>query len=202
MIGNIIVPQDFADRIGTKSEPSYDAFSRFTGSVSLDDIVDVNIRNFAGHVYNLETPTGWYVANDSVAHKNTDTGIIVHNCRCTCAASLLDSYSPSQWKPNMELVDRLMSDPDMAFWPKLPASLRMQMPWTTRLDLSQKRIDQIGKAAATLADTIGKQIGIDERHGIDEVVARFQKTRPKDGYLSTNEQRAVTQFQNILESLM
>jgi hypothetical protein len=42
------------------------------GSVSADNIVNIEVRNFSGHVYNLETKKGWYVAN----------GIITHNCRC------------------------------------------------------------------------------------------------------------------------
>jgi hypothetical protein len=43
------------------------------GSVFIDDIVNVDIRDFSGHVYNLETIKGWYTAN----------GIITHNCRCS-----------------------------------------------------------------------------------------------------------------------
>lgn len=40
--------------------------------VTIDDIVSVERRAFAGHVYNLETDAGWYLAN----------GIITHNCAC------------------------------------------------------------------------------------------------------------------------
>lgn len=43
-----------------------------TGFVQLDRIIQIERRQFAGHVYNLETRDGWYIAN----------GIIVHNCRC------------------------------------------------------------------------------------------------------------------------
>lgn len=45
------------------------------GNVVSDRILQVNRRDFAGHVYNLQTATGWYVAN----------GIITHNCRCRIA---------------------------------------------------------------------------------------------------------------------
>lgn len=41
--------------------------------VQLDQVVDVNVRAFRGHVFNLETVPGFYEAN----------GIVVHNCRCT-----------------------------------------------------------------------------------------------------------------------
>lgn len=40
--------------------------------VLLDDVVAIDWKPFSGHVYNLETRMGWYMAN----------GIVVHNCRC------------------------------------------------------------------------------------------------------------------------
>lgn len=40
--------------------------------VHVDRIVDARAKPFAGHVYNLETSEGWYIAND----------IITHNCAC------------------------------------------------------------------------------------------------------------------------
>jgi len=43
------------------------------GSVTKDYIVNIDAIKFSGHVYNLETVKGWYVAN----------GIITHNCRCS-----------------------------------------------------------------------------------------------------------------------
>jgi hypothetical protein len=46
--------------------------------VEFDTIVDVSVRSFSGHVYNLEISTGFYVAN----------GIVTHNCRCTEIAVL------------------------------------------------------------------------------------------------------------------
>ena len=42
------------------------------GQIAFDEIVAVRRKPFRGHVYNLETSKGWYVAN----------GAIVHNCRC------------------------------------------------------------------------------------------------------------------------
>lgn len=44
----------------------------FSGKVFADRVLKVSRSNFAGHVYNLQTSTGWYVANN----------IITHNCRC------------------------------------------------------------------------------------------------------------------------
>ena len=39
--------------------------------IGFDDVVSIERKNFSGHVYNLETDDGYYVAN----------GIITHNCR-------------------------------------------------------------------------------------------------------------------------
>ena len=41
--------------------------------VAADDVVSVERRGFSGHVYNLQTKRGFYLAE----------GIITHNCRCT-----------------------------------------------------------------------------------------------------------------------
>jgi len=43
-----------------------------TGNISLNKIIKIGYDNFSGHVYNLQTSSGMYVAN----------GIITHNCRC------------------------------------------------------------------------------------------------------------------------
>jgi len=42
------------------------------GDVSLDNVVNIEMRDFSGHVYNLETEAGFYIAN----------GVVTHNCRC------------------------------------------------------------------------------------------------------------------------
>lgn len=50
----------------------------YARDVALDEIVDIQVEAFAGHVYNFETDTGWYISN----------GIVTHNCRggpnCRC----------------------------------------------------------------------------------------------------------------------
>ena len=53
--------------------PSGGKLARFAGEVVADRVVHVSRRAWSGHVYNLQTATGWYVAN----------GIVTHNCRCT-----------------------------------------------------------------------------------------------------------------------
>jgi hypothetical protein len=49
-----------------------DWFDAFPGEISFDKIIYVRQDHFTGHVYNLQTETGFYIANS----------IIVHNCRC------------------------------------------------------------------------------------------------------------------------
>jgi hypothetical protein len=53
-----------------------DLLDRFATVVATDKIVDVGISDYAGHVYDLSTLSGGYVAN----------GIISHNCRCSLDA--------------------------------------------------------------------------------------------------------------------
>lgn len=48
--------------------------------IELDNIVGVSCIEFSGHVYNLHTEQGFYVAE----------GIVTHNCRCTVIAILND----------------------------------------------------------------------------------------------------------------
>lgn len=43
------------------------------GEVFPDDVLGIDVIAFAGHVYNLQTETGSYIAD----------GIVSHNCRCT-----------------------------------------------------------------------------------------------------------------------
>lgn len=43
-----------------------------TGPVFADEVIDIEIREFSGHVYNLETETGHYTGNS----------IVNHNCFC------------------------------------------------------------------------------------------------------------------------
>lgn len=68
---------DFIGNIKMSSK-SADSFSGF---VKFDQVRQLRKRDFSGHVYNLETVTGWYIAN----------GIITHNCRCTQIPVLKDA---------------------------------------------------------------------------------------------------------------
>lgn len=50
-----------------------DVHAALPGLVALDEVIDIQIVDFAGHVYNLESPSGWYTANS----------IVASNCRCS-----------------------------------------------------------------------------------------------------------------------
>ncbi|MEQ6899272.1 phage minor capsid protein [Microbacterium sp. KR10-403] len=78
-----------ADRDASLDEPPMDHIAgdtviagefldALTGLVSTDQIVNVDRRGYAGHVYNLQTAGAWYTAGS----------IIVHNCRCRVAPYL------------------------------------------------------------------------------------------------------------------
>lgn len=54
---------------------------RLPGDVIVDPVVAVRRLPFSGHVYNLQTVCGWYIAS----------GIVVHNCRCALAPVVDDS---------------------------------------------------------------------------------------------------------------
>ncbi len=44
---------------------------RLSGSIAIDEVISIKFDSFSGHVYNLQTKYGWYIANT----------IITHNCR-------------------------------------------------------------------------------------------------------------------------
>lgn len=75
-----LAQQEPADRWAADAEGFGERLLALAGLVSLDEVLGVRKLDFAGHVYNLETATGWYIAN----------GIVAHNCRCTLVARIPD----------------------------------------------------------------------------------------------------------------
>ena len=55
-----------------KSNVESNLRSTLASEISFDSVTKIRRAYFKGHVYNLQTKTGWYVANN----------IIAHNCRC------------------------------------------------------------------------------------------------------------------------
>jgi SPP1 gp7 family putative phage head morphogenesis protein len=73
-----IEPAD--DGVNIDAKLASDLLAGSAGSVARDKIINIERKSFVGHVYNLETDKGWYVAN----------GIITHNCRCSLLGKVID----------------------------------------------------------------------------------------------------------------
>lgn len=64
-----------------------DRLKRLAGHIPVDRVLFVKRRAFHGHVYNLETNDGWYIAN----------GIVAHNCRCRLRTEVDDDGPAVYW---------------------------------------------------------------------------------------------------------
>ncbi len=60
--------------------------ARLAGHVSIVKVTGLRSAEYCGHVYNLETESGWYFAN----------GIVAHNCRCDVLPVLTDEAITDQ----------------------------------------------------------------------------------------------------------
>jgi len=72
---------------------SNDRLRTFAGNVVLDRILEIGCRTFAGHVYNLQTETGWYSAS----------GIITHNC---AAIPILTGADAHKWERGQAWLEK------------------------------------------------------------------------------------------------
>lgn len=64
--------QVVSDLLAVDADALSDLVRALPGQVPTDDVIHIETSTFVGHVYNLETSSGWYSAN----------GIAAHNCRC------------------------------------------------------------------------------------------------------------------------
>lgn len=64
------IEQVTSERSISDANTSSDILQRFAGLVSLVKVIEIRRRPFAGHVFNLQTVQGWYIAE----------GLCVHNC--------------------------------------------------------------------------------------------------------------------------
>lgn len=69
-----------SERAAVASEVISDLDARFPGHVSAVKVTHLGVSEYRGHVYNLQTEAGWYIAE----------GIITHNCRCDTIPVLKD----------------------------------------------------------------------------------------------------------------
>jgi 2'-5' RNA ligase len=60
------------DCASVDAQTSGERLLALSGPVAVDQVLDIEWSEFTGHVYNLTTSSGWYLAN----------GLIVHNCQC------------------------------------------------------------------------------------------------------------------------
>jgi len=67
---NTLPPGTILDNRNADANEGRDLFNSLSGKVELLDVVHVQLDSFHGKVYNLQTQSGWYLAN----------GIITHNC--------------------------------------------------------------------------------------------------------------------------
>jgi len=73
--------------ISGNSDFGRDRLDRLSGLVFFDDIIDIEIFNYSGHVYNLHTDNNYYFANDISCNDNVKQ-IVVHNCRCRRSSTI------------------------------------------------------------------------------------------------------------------
>lgn len=60
-----------------------DLLRGFSGMIELDNVFEIRTVPFSGHVYNLQTGSGYYIAN----------GVIVHNCLCFLTSEAIDDQA-------------------------------------------------------------------------------------------------------------
>lgn len=70
-------PEALVDRASRHADSLCDGLDALAGFVEFDELVDVQVHAFSGHVFNLHTDVEWYVAD----------GIMVHNCQCDLAVT-------------------------------------------------------------------------------------------------------------------
>lgn len=66
-----------------------DVRTALSSAVTTDEVVHIESFDFSGHVYNLESPNGWYIANS----------IAVSNCRCTAITGARDELADLNPEP-------------------------------------------------------------------------------------------------------
>jgi len=81
---NASLAQALIDPSGADVEGGRHLARRLASEVTADQVIKIDVRDFAGHVYNLQSGAGWYVAQ----------GIVVHNCRHS-----LSAYLPGLTRP-------------------------------------------------------------------------------------------------------
>lgn len=89
--------REFASKGFVASTPTLtEILDTFTSKVFADRVLQVSRGYFSGHVYNLETESGWYVAG----------GIITHNCRCALIPIVIGMPPPEMAETTRQWFER------------------------------------------------------------------------------------------------
>lgn len=68
------------------SDSFSESYATFASQIRLVQITDLLVSQFSGHVYNLETADGWYIAES----------IIASNCECTIGSEIIEDTKSNE----------------------------------------------------------------------------------------------------------
>jgi hypothetical protein len=138
-VGFRAVPQRYVEMMSQGAARDAQSFGQaqeaFPFKVRATRVVKVERRQWAGHVYNLQTESGWYIAD----------GIIAHNCRCYIT-----------WLFNLrDLPDSMLTAKGKAALARVQGMEEVRSARTARADSAEVQIaqrDSLGpRAEAALA---------------------------------------------------
>lgn len=96
--------EDLAEALLGDVGVSSGVLAAVAGEIELDRVVLVTRRAFAGHVYNLETVGGWYIADN----------IVTHNCKCVMLPVVIDPTTGKALsqpaETGQDVIDRMPLD--------------------------------------------------------------------------------------------
>lgn len=149
-------PQARADGVDFQASLVSNLLACFPSKVLLDQVVSADRIQFVGHVYNLETNGGWYVAQ----------GLVVHNCRCIL------SPVPKTFKDiGLNIPEpanagqRASSEGPIAGDTTFDQFLKRQSPEFIAATLGKRRAELFSAGKLTLRDLIsgtGRALTLDE----------------------------------------
>ena len=80
--------------------------------MSPDEIIDINVCDFSGHVFNLENKDNVYLVNGS--KKVNDFFAVAHNCRCA-VIDIVDGENPQTMRGRKDPFDPSKGNEMMTF---------------------------------------------------------------------------------------
>jgi hypothetical protein len=84
------LPELVNETIARNAKACGDLLNRYSGKMEFERLVNIERIPFSGHVYNLQTRDGLYIAHSG---HNGNRYIAVHNCRCGIRMDI-EGYSP------------------------------------------------------------------------------------------------------------